>query len=342
MHKGYDYARAGNPTRTALEECLASLEEGAWALAFASGMAATAACMHLFKAGDHTVVMNDVYGGTFRLFRQVLEQYGLRFTFVDASKVENVERALTPATRLVWLESPTNPLMKLADLAAVSELAHAHKALVAVDNTFMSPYFQRPLTLGADLVMHSTTKYLGGHSDVIGGALAGRSLELKARLQFIQKAVGAVPGPMDAWLILRGLKTLAVRMREHERNAMRVAEFLAGHKGVRGVHYPGLKTHPQHALACRQQFGFGGMLSFELKGGFEAARRVVTRTRIFTLAESLGGVESLIEHPEKMTHASLPAAVRAELGVGPGLLRLSCGIEDADDLVADLEQALPA
>lgn len=340
VHKGYDYSRAGNPTRAALEECLASLEDGAWALAFASGMAATSACMHLFKSGDHAVVMNDVYGGTYRLFRQVLEQYGLRFTFVDASRLENVRNALEPNTRIIWLESPTNPLMKLADLSAIARIAHARRILVAVDNTFMSPYFQRPLTLGADLVMHSTTKYLGGHSDVISGAVAGRSPELRQRLQFIQKAVGGVPGPFDSWLVLRGLKTLAVRMREHERNALRVAAFLQGHPAVKAVHYPGLKSHPQHALARRQQSGFGGMLSFELKGGFPAARRALKRTKVFTLAESLGGVESLIEHPGKMTHASLPAKVRAELGVGPGLIRVSCGIEDADDLIADLKQAL--
>lgn len=340
VHKGYDYSRAGNPTRAALEQCLASLESGSWALAFGSGMAAIAACMHLFKSGDHTVVMNDVYGGTFRLFRQVLEQYGLRFTFVDASRTANVQRALTPKTRLVWLESPTNPLLKLADLAAIARLAHTHGALVAVDNTFLSPFFQRPLELGADLVVHSTTKYLGGHSDVIGGAVAGSSAALGERLRFIQKSVGGVPGPLDAWLVLRGLKTLAVRMREHERNALQVAEFLSRHKAVAAVHYPGLKTHPQHGLARRQQSGFGGMLSFEVKGGYEAARRVVTQTRVFTLAESLGGVESLIEHPERMTHASLPAEVRAELGVGPGLVRLSCGIEDGADLVDDLDQAL--
>ncbi len=340
VHKGYDYARAGNPTRTALEQCLASLEEGAWALAFASGMAATAAVMHLLKSGDHTVVMNDVYGGTFRLFQQVLRQYGLDFTFVDASRTANVERAFTPSTHLVWLESPTNPLLKLADLAAIAEEAHQRGALVAVDNTFMSPYFQRPLALGADLVVHSTTKYLGGHSDLIGGAVVGRSPELRERLQFIQKSVGAVPGPFDAWLVLRGLKTLALRMQQHERNAMQVAEYLSGHQAVRAVHYPGLKAHPQHALARRQQLGFGGMLSFELQDGFEAARHALRRTRVFTLAESLGGVESLIEHPERMTHASLPPEVRKELGVGPGLIRLSVGIEDGDDLVADLEQAL--
>jgi len=340
VHKGYDYARGGNPTRTALEQCLASLEEGEWGLAFASGMAATAAVMHLLRSGDHTVVMNDVYGGTYRLFRQVLQQYGLDFTFVDASEAARVEQAITPSTRLVWLESPTNPLLKLADLAAIAALAHRRGALVAVDNTFLSPYFQRPLTLGADLVVHSTTKYLGGHSDLIGGAIIGRTPALRERLHFIQKSVGAVPGPLDAWLVLRGLKTLALRMQQHERNAMQVVEYLRRHAAVRRVHYPGLKTHPQHALARRQQSGFGGMLSFELRDGFEAARQVLRSTRLFTLAESLGGVESLIEHPERMTHASLPPEVREQLGVGPGLIRLSCGIEDGDDLVADLEQAL--
>jgi cystathionine beta-lyase/cystathionine gamma-synthase len=339
-HRGYEYARTGNPTRAALEQCIASLEGGAHGLAFASGMAAEAAVMQLLKPGDHTVAVDDLYGGTYRLFRRVLEPMGLSFSFVDGADLAAVEKSLTERTRMVWLESPTNPLLKLVDIEAVSKLAHARQALVVVDNTFMSPYFQRPLSLGADIVMHSATKYLGGHSDVIGGTLVVNREDLFERLAFLQNAVGGVPGPMDAWLVLRGLKTLAIRMREHDSNARLVASFLSEHPKVARVFYPGLPNHPQRDVARRQMSGFGGMISFEVKGGLEPARRVVERTRLFTLAESLGGVESLIELPAAMTHASIPAETRRAHGVADGLVRVSVGIEDAADLISDLDQAL--
>ncbi len=339
-HRGYEYARTGNPTRAALEQCIASLEGGAHGLAFASGMAAEAAVMQLLKPGDHTVAVDDLYGGTYRLFRRVLEPMGLSFSFVDGSDLAAVEKSLTERTRMVWIETPTNPLLKLVDIEAVSKLAHGHQALVVVDNTFMSPYFQRPLSLGADIVVHSATKYLGGHSDVIGGTLVVNRADLFERLAFLQNALGGVPGPMDAWLVLRGVKTLAIRMREHDSNARLVAEFLRGHRQVARVFYPGLADHPQRDLARRQMSGFGGMISFEVKGGLEPARRVVERTHLFTLAESLGGVESLIELPAAMTHASIPAETRRAHGVADGLVRVSVGIEDAADLISDLDQAL--
>ena len=339
-HRAYEYSRTGNPTRTALETCLASLEGGRFGLAFASGMAAEAAIMRLLGPQDDTIAVDDLYGGTYRLFRQVLEPMGLTFSFVDATRPASVEEAWTPKTRLVWIETPTNPLLKLVDIRAISAIAHAHGALVVVDNTFMSPFFQRPLALGADVVVHSATKYLGGHSDTIAGALVVDREDLRDRLAFLQNAVGGVPGPMDAWLVLRGLKTLALRMREHERNATAVARFLSAHPRVESVHYPGLPRHPQHALARRQMQGFGGMVSFEVRGGLAAARRVVEGTRLFTLAESLGGVESLIELPAAMTHASIPEEVRRARGIAEGLIRLSVGIEDARDLISDLDQAL--
>jgi len=340
QHKGYEYSRTANPTRTALETCLAALDGGRHGLAFGSGMAAEAAIAQLLRPGDHVIAVNDLYGGTYRLFKQVCEPTGVRFSFVEPADPAGFESAWTPQTQMVWLESPTNPLLKLADIAAVSSLAHARGATVVVDNTFMSPYFQRPLPLGADLVVYSATKYLGGHSDVLGGAVTLVRDDLHQRLAFLQNAVGGVPGPLDAWLVLRGLKTLAVRMREHERNARQVAEFLSGHSRVARVLYPGLPSHPQHELARRQMTGFGGMVSFEVAGGLEKARQVVERTRLFTLAESLGGVESLIELPAAMTHASIPAAVRQAQGVADGLIRLSVGIEDAADLIRDLDQAL--
>jgi cystathionine beta-lyase/cystathionine gamma-synthase len=340
-HQGYEYSRTGNPTRTALEQCLASLEGGRFGLAFASGMAAEDTMLHLFESGDHVVVADDVYGGTYRLFTRVLERVGLRFTFVDASRPADVAAAIQERTRLIWLESPTNPLLKLVDIRALADLAHARGIQVAVDNTFASPYCQRPLELGADVVLHSTTKYLGGHSDVVGGALVLSDESLHERLRFLQNAVGGVPGPLDSWLVLRGAKTLALRMRQHSTNAQAVAEFLSAHARVARVHYPGLESHPQHDLAVRQMVGgFGGMLSFELRGGTEEARQVARGTRLFTLAESLGGVESLIELPALMTHASIPAERRAEIGIADGLVRLSVGVEDVDDLVADLDQAL--
>ena len=311
-HKGYEYSRTRNPTRTALEACIAALEGGRHGLAFASGMAAETAIMHLLQPGDHTVAVDDLYGGTYRLFRRVLEPMGLSFSFVDGSDLPALERAFTERTRMVWVESPTNPLLKLVDIEAVSRLAHARQALLLVDNTFMSPYFQRPLSLGADIVVHSATKYLGGH----------------------------IPGPLDAWLVLRGLKTLAIRMREHDRNARLVASFLSEHPKVARVFYPGLPSNPQRELARRQMSGFGGMISFEVKGGLDPARRVVERTQLFTLAESLGGVESLIELPAAMTHSSIPVETRRAHGVADGLVRLSVGIEDVADLISDLDRAL--
>lgn len=339
-HKGYEYSRTGNPTRAALEACLAALDGGRHGLAFASGMAAEAAITQLLRPHDHVVAVDDLYGGTYRLFIQVCEPMGVHFSFVDPADSAAFEGAWTAKTRMVWLESPTNPLLKLVDIPAVSKLAHARGALVVVDNTFLSPYFQRPLALGADLVVYSATKYLGGHSDLIGGAITTDRDDLHQQLAFVQNAVGAVPGPLDAWLVLRGLKTLAVRMREHERNATMVAEFLARHPRVTRVLYPGLPDYPQRELARRQMSGFGGMLSFELAGGLDAAQAVVERTRLFTLAESLGGVESLIELPAAMTHASIPAAVRQARGVADSLIRLSVGIEEATDLIRDLDQAL--
>ncbi|MBV9893390.1 MAG: cystathionine gamma-synthase [Chloroflexi bacterium] len=343
VHKGYDYSRTANPTRAALEACLASLDGGRYGLAFSSGMAAEDTALHLLETGSHIIASDDVYGGTFRLFHRVLERVGLRFTFVDATRTHSVTNSIEAGTRLIWLESPTNPLMKLIDIAEVARIAHERNILVAVDNTFASPYCQRPLELGADLVHYSTTKYLGGHSDVVGGALVTSNGDLYERLKFLQNAVGGVPGPFDSWLVLRGLKTLSVRMRQHSANAMEVACFLEQHANVKRVYYPGLPSHPQHELAKRQMVGgFGGMLSFEVKGGVEAAREVARRTRLFTLAESLGGVESLIELPALMTHASLPAERRAEVGIDDGLIRLSVGIEEAEDLIGDLAQALVA
>src|SRR5438552_3004949 len=340
-NKGYDYSRTANPTRAALEACLASLDGGRFGLAFASGMAAEDTLLHLFETGDHVVACDDVYGGTFRLFRRVLERVGLRFTFVDATRIENVVAALEDRTRLIWLESPTNPLLKLIDIIAVARLAHQRDIVVAVDNTFASSYCQRPLDLGADVVHYSTTKYMGGHSDVVGGALVTANDDLHERLKFLQNAVGGVAGAFDSWLVLRGLKTLAVRMRQHTANALHVGCFLEQHVRVKRVYYLGLESHPQHDLARRQMVGgFGGMLSFEVQGGVDAAREVARRTRLFTLAESLGGVESLIELPALMTHASLPAERRTEIGIDDGLIRLSVGIEEVDDLIADLEQAL--
>jgi cystathionine gamma-lyase len=343
VHKGFDYSRTANPTRSALEACLASLDGGRYGLAFASGMAAEDTLLHLLESGDHVVACDDVYGGTFRLFHRVLERAGLSFTFVDATRIENVEAAIGERTRLIWLESPTNPLLKLIDINAVSRLAHQRNIIVAVDNTFASPYCQRPLELGADVVHYSTTKYLGGHSDVVGGALITSNDGLYERLHFLQNAVGGVPGAFDSWLVLRGLKTLAVRMRQHSANAQQIGCFLEQHARVKRVYYPGLESHPQHALAKRQMVGgFGGMLSFEVHGGVDAAREVARRTRLFTLAESLGGVESLIELPALMTHASLPVERRAEIGIDDGLIRLSVGIEEVEDLIADLDQALAA
>ena len=338
-HHGFEYSRSGNPTRQALEECLAALEEARHCLAFASGLGAESTLMLLLKPNDHVVYMEDVYGGTFRLFDKVMKRFGITFTAVDASDLDAVENAITPATRLVWLESPTNPLMRVVDIDAVSEVAHSHGARVCVDNTFATPYLQHPLHLGADVVVHSATKYIGGHSDVVGGAIMTSDDELEKQLRFHQNAVGAVPSPFDCWLLLRGIKTLALRVERQSDNAMTVARALEANKAVSRVHYPGLESHANRSVAQRQMRMFGGMMSFEVKDE-PAAFRVLERLTIFALAESLGAVESLAEHPARMTHASVPAAERKRVGVGDGLIRLSIGVEDAADLVADLEQAL--
>lgn len=337
VHKGFDYSRTANPTRAALETCIASLEDGQYGLAFASGMAAITTTAYLLNPGDHIVAPDDVYGGTHRLFVQVLRRYGLDVSFVDMTDLTRIEAALTERTRLVLVETPTNPYLKILDIAPIGELAHRRDALVVVDNTFATPYLQRPLGMGADIVVHSTTKYLGGHSDVVGGAVVTNSRDVFETLKFHQNAAGAVPGPFDCWLVLRGIRTLALRMDRHCANAQTVAEFLSGHEAVARVFYPGLPDHPGHATAKRQMAGFGGMVSFVLRGGDRAARRVAAAMRVFTLAESLGGVESLADHPASMTHATLAGS---PLQVDPGLLRLSVGIEHADDLIDDLQQAL--
>lgn len=337
--QGYEYSRTLNPTRKALQDCLAELEGGGWGLSFSSGMAATDTVLRLLTSGDHVVAGNDVYGGTFRLFDKVLRRFGLDFTFADTTDVENLAEALTASTRIVWLETPTNPLLAVTDIRAIAEMVQAHpaKPLLVVDNTFATPYLQRPLELGADLVVHSITKYLGGHSDVVGGAIVGKDPFLGERLAFLQNAIGAVPGPMDCFLVLRGIKTLPVRMDRHAENAGKVAAFLASQSKVGRLIYPFDEHHPQAQVARRQMKNGGGMISFILKGGREAAVRVAEATRIFTLAESLGGVESLIEVPAAMTHLSTAGS---KLEVDPGLVRLSVGLENADDLIADLEQAL--
>ena len=338
-HKGYEYARTQNPTRTALERNLAAIEGGAAAFAFASGMAAIGAIASLLKAGDHVVVTDNTYGGTFRLFERVLTKYQVSFSYVDTSRVDEIAKAIAPETKLLFVETPTNPVMRLTDLAACAELARSRGIRLAVDNTFASPCVQRPIELGADLVMHSTTKYLNGHSDSVGGVVVAVRDEDVEWLRFIQNAAGAIMGPMDAWLVLRGTKTLAVRMAQHNANGQALAEFLAGHWRVKRVLYPGLPDHPQHALAMRQMRGFGGMLTFDM-GTFEAARDVCNGVRLISLAESLGGVETLISHPASMTHASVPAERRAAIGLTDSLVRISTGIEDPADLIADLEQAL--
>jgi cystathionine beta-lyase/cystathionine gamma-synthase len=338
-HKGYEYSRTGNPTRSALERNLAALEGGGYGFAFASGMAAIHAVAGLLKAGDHVLAGRNLYGGTFRLFERVLKDFGFNFSYADTRRPDEVGRALRPETRLLFIETPTNPVMEITDIEAVSGLAHGRGVLVAVDNTFMSPYFQRPLNLGADIVVHSTTKYLNGHSDGVGGAVILRDPNLAAKIQFLQNAVGAVLGPFDSWLVLRGVKTLAVRMRQHNENGLAVARYLEKHPKVKNVHYPGLPSHPQHDLALRQMSGFGGMLSFET-GSLENARTLLKAVRLCSLAESLGGVETLISHPATMTHASVPAEERNRLGITDGLVRISVGIEEVQDIIDDLDQAL--
>lgn len=336
-HKGYDYSRSGNPTRTALQNALAALENGRHGLVYSSGMAAIDNMMRLIKPGEHVIVGNDVYGGTFRLLDKVLADYGILFSFVDTTDVAAVEAEIQPATRLIWLESPTNPTLRITDISALAELAHANGAWLGVDNTFASPILQKPLDLGADIVLHSTTKYIGGHSDVVGGALILNDEDMFVRLAFLQNAIGAVPGPMDCFLTLRGIKTLAIRMERHCENALGVSQFLADHPAIQEVIYPGLESHPQHELAKRQMKGPGGMISFSLTGGVEQAISVAKKTQLFTLAESLGGVESLIELPAPMTHATV---ANSPLAVDPGLVRISVGIENVDDLIADLQQAI--
>jgi cystathionine beta-lyase/cystathionine gamma-synthase len=339
QHKGFEYGRTQNPTRMALESNVAAIEAGRAGFAFASGMAAIDAVLTRLQAGDHVVVSDNTYGGTFRLFERVRRKFGLDFTYVDTSRLETIAPALTPATKYLFMESPTNPMLSVTDIAAASEIAHRHGVRVVVDNTFASPYVQRPLTLGADIVLHSTTKFLNGHSDSVGGVVVVAHQDDEEWLRFVQNAAGAILGPMDAWLVLRGTKTLPIRMERTNANTMRIAEFLAGHPRVTRTIYPGLASHPHHALAARQMQGFGGLVSFDV-GSIDRAREVLGRFRLMALAESLGGVETLISHPAVMTHASVPADRRAALGISDGLIRISVGIEDADDLLEDLSQAL--
>lgn len=339
QHRGYEYSRTDNPTRTAYQACVAALENAKYALAYSSGLACTDSIMHTLKAGDHVLCCDDVYGGTFRIFDKVFKRMGLEYSFVDFSDLAKAEAAFKPNTKVMWMETPTNPMLKILDIQALSALAKKKGAISVVDNTFMSSYFQKPLNLGADIVIHSVTKYMNGHSDVVGGVLATNNDQLYADLKFMQNAVGAVPAPMDCFLVMRGLKTLHVRMERHAQNAMSIARYLEKHPKVEKVIYPGLESHPQHAIARRQMSGFGGMITFFMKGGLPEARRFLERVKLFTLAESLGGVESLIEHPAIMTHASIPAETRKSLGIHDNLVRISVGIEDLADLQADLEQA---
>ncbi len=339
VHKGYEYARTHNPTREAWERCVAALEGGTHGIAFSSGLAAITTMMQCFERGDHVVSSNDMYGGTYRLFERVFRPYGIEFTYVDTSDPSAVEAAFRPSTKLLYVETPSNPLMKISDLAALSQLAHARGAKMAVDNTFLTPFFQRPLSLGADLVVHSVTKYLNGHSDMVGGILVSSDEAWSEKLRFLQNAAGAVPGPMDCWLALRGVKTLAVRMPRHEANAILIAQHLTRHPRVKRVLYPGLPEHPGHELSMQQATGFGGMVSF-LMEDLEQAKQFARKTKLFVLAESLGGVESLLCHPATMTHASVPRAEREKQGFTDGLLRLSVGIEDVEDLLHDLDTAL--
>lgn len=341
VHKGYDYSRAGNPTRDALETAYAALEGAKHGLAFASGLAAEQAVVQTLEPGDRVLVCDDVYGGTGRLFRRLFAKYGIDFQFVDMNDHAAVKTAAAGGkTRLIWVETPTNPMMKVIDIRAMSKIAKSCGAKLLVDNTFASPFFQQPLALGADVVLHSTTKYMGGHSDIIGGALMTSDSEWFEKLRFVQFAGGAVPAPMECFLLLRSVKTLAIRMQQHQKNAIDVANFLEGHAKIAAVYYPGLKSHPNHALALEQMQGFSGMVSFEMKGSYQEVVQFLQKLKVFALAESLGGVESLVNHPEKMTHASVPEDMRKKLGIGPNLVRLSVGIESGADLIADLRQAL--
>ena len=337
----YVYARTGNPTRNALERALASLEEGKYGLAFGSGMAAiTTVSLSLLREGDHVVAVQDLYGGTRRLFDRIMKNFGVQFTYVKGSEPKDFQGAIRPKTKIVWVETPTNPLLQIIDIQTAAKSAHDHNALLVVDNTFMSPYLQQPLKLGADIVLHSTTKYLGGHSDLVGGAVVLSDSSLYEKVHFAQNAAGAIPGPFDCWLALRGIKTLSVRMDRHCANAQKIAEFLDTHPKVASVIYPGLVSHPQHSLAEKQMSGPGGMISFRLKGDFEACKKLLKNVKVFTVAESLGGVESLIEHPSSMTHASVPKEERERIGVTDSLIRLSVGLEDVEDLITDLSEGL--
>lgn len=338
-HKGWEYSRTHNPTRRAFEDCLASLEGGTHGFAFTSGCAATTTIMHMLKMGDHVIAGDDMYGGTFRLFDKVIRHHGIDFSYIDLTQPENFAKAIKANTKLVWLETPTNPTLKLVDIKKISSEAKKRGILVAVDNTFMSPFFQRPLGLGADMVVHSVTKYIGGHSDVVGGAIVTNRSDLAERLQFLSNSTGGIQATFDSFLCLRSLKTLPVRMKAHEANAIAIAKFLDSHPKVEKVLYPGLPSHPQHALAKEQMLGMGGMITFYIKGGMSSARTLLESVKLFSLAESLGGVESLIEHPAIMTHASVPAEVRSQLGIDDSLIRLSVGIEDLEDLMNDLKAA---
>ncbi|MCF6149441.1 MAG: cystathionine gamma-synthase [Candidatus Kuenenia sp.] len=338
-HKGYDYSRTNNPTRIVLEKNIASLEEGRYGLAFSSGMSAITTIMQMLNAGDHVICSDDVYGGTFRLFDKVLRRFYFEFDFADLTFPETIEKFKKDNTKLVWLESPSNPLLKLIDIEAIVSTAKKHNLVTVVDNTFATPFFQSPLKLGADIVIHSTTKYLNGHSDVIGGAIVTNNVDFYEQLKFLQNAVGAVPSPFDCFLVLRGIKTLAVRMQQHEENAIKIAYYLENHPKVLKTIYPGLASHPQHKLARRQMSGYGGIITFFILGGLETAKKFLERLTIFSLAESLGGVESLIEHPAIMTHASIPKETREKIGITDELIRISVGIENVDDLIADLDQA---
>jgi cystathionine beta-lyase/cystathionine gamma-synthase len=340
VHQGWDYSRAGNPTRDALEEAFAKIEGAKHGLAFSSGLAAEQAIVQLLNPGDEVVVCDDVYGGTGRLFRRLWAKYGIEFKFVDLTNADEVKANLSKKTRMIWVETPTNPLMKIIDIRQIKTWAKQSGAIVVVDNTFASPIFQNPLALGADIVVHSTTKYIGGHSDIIGGAVMTSDDALHEQIKFVQFAAGATPGPIESFLLLRSIKTLAIRMEKHEQNATAVAEYLAKHSQVEKVFYPGLPSHENHAVAKEQMTGFSGMLSFRLKGDYKDTVNFLSKLKVFALAESLGGVESLVNHPEKMTHASVPEPLRQKLGIGPNLIRLSVGIESADDLIHDLEQAM--
>ncbi|MBC7743086.1 MAG: cystathionine gamma-synthase [Bdellovibrionaceae bacterium] len=339
VHKGWEYSRTHNPTRRAYEDCIANLESGKFGFAFASGCAATTTVLHLLKKGDHIIAMDDMYGGTYRLFDKVLQNDGFEFSYTDLTQVENFSKTIQPNTKMIWLETPTNPTLKLTDIAAICKIAKQKNILVVVDNTFMSPYFQRPLELGADIVVHSATKYIGGHSDLVGGVAVTSDAKIAEKLAFLSNSMGGVQGAFDSFLALRSLKTLPIRMKAHAESAMIVAQFLEKHPLVEKVVYPGLKSHPQYELAKSQMTGFGGMITFFIKGGLPASRKFLESVQVFALAESLGGVESLIEHPAIMTHASVPADLRKKLGIDDSLIRLSVGIEDIDDILADLKQA---